>query len=84
MNRFQTTRWSVVLQARDDTAAARQAPGELCRIYRSPVCIVCRIRPNSRSVPKKTSVRSITTRDCHAAGSTDPDIDAWRRHATFG
>jgi len=44
VNRFQTTRWSVVLQARDDTAAARQALGELCRIYRSPVIAYVRSR----------------------------------------
>lgn len=37
MTRFQTTRWSIVLQARGQSAQARRALEELCRTYRSPV-----------------------------------------------
>ena len=37
MARFQTTRWSVVLEARGSAAPARQALEELCRTYRAPV-----------------------------------------------
>lgn len=44
MTRFQTTRWNVVLQARDGTAQARQALEELCRTYRSPVIAYFRSR----------------------------------------
>lgn len=44
MTRFQTTRWSVVLQARGESAQARQALEELCRTYRSPVIAYVRRR----------------------------------------
>ena len=37
MTRFQTTRWSVVLQARENGEQARLALGELCRTYRAPI-----------------------------------------------
>jgi RNA polymerase sigma-70 factor (ECF subfamily) len=37
VNRFQTTRWSVVLEARGATVQSRQALEELCRTYRAPV-----------------------------------------------
>lgn len=37
MGRFDTTRWSVVLQARGDPAGARAALETLCRTYRPPV-----------------------------------------------
>ena len=37
MNRFQTTRWSLVLAARNDSAESRLALNTLCRTYRSPV-----------------------------------------------
>lgn len=37
MGRFDTTRWSVVLQARGDPADARAALEALCRTYRPPV-----------------------------------------------
>lgn len=44
MNRFQTTRWSIVLHAGRDTAGARAALEELCRTYRSPVIAYVRSR----------------------------------------
>lgn len=44
VNRFQTTRWSLVLAARTDTAASRQALDALCRTYRSPVVAYVRGR----------------------------------------
>lgn len=37
MARFQTTRWSLVLSARSDDAAAADALAELCRSYRAAV-----------------------------------------------
>jgi RNA polymerase sigma-70 factor (ECF subfamily) len=37
MTRFDTTRWSMVLQAREDSAQARTALESLCRTYRPPV-----------------------------------------------
>ncbi|MGH8041919.1 MAG: RNA polymerase sigma factor [Rudaea sp.] len=37
MNRFQTTRWSIVLDARKEPAQARRALESLCRTYRPPV-----------------------------------------------
>lgn len=37
MNQFQTTRWSLVLEARADDARSRLALEKLCRTYRSPV-----------------------------------------------
>lgn len=37
VTRFETTRWSIVLQAREGTPQARCALEELCRTYRSPV-----------------------------------------------
>ncbi len=37
MGRFDTTRWSVVLQARGDPAASRRALELLCCTYRPPV-----------------------------------------------
>ena len=46
-NRFQTTRWSVVLQARGESPGARRALEELCRVYRSPVIAFVRSRGSS-------------------------------------
>ncbi|HEY6985845.1 MAG TPA: sigma-70 family RNA polymerase sigma factor [Rhodanobacteraceae bacterium] len=37
MSRFETTRWSIVVRAREDTAQARAALETLCRTYRPPV-----------------------------------------------
>ena len=47
MNRFQTTRWSIVLDAGMETAGARAALEELCRTYRSPVIAYVRSRGSS-------------------------------------
>lgn len=47
MNRFQTTRWSIVLDAGRETAGARAALEELCRTYRSPVITYVRSRGSS-------------------------------------
>ena len=44
MNRFQTTRWSLVLAARSESAESRQALDALCRTYRSPVLTYVRGR----------------------------------------
>ena len=44
MNRFQTTRWSIVLHAGRETAGARAALEQLCRTYRSPVIAYVRGR----------------------------------------
>jgi len=44
MTRFDTTRWSMVLQARDGTAQARSALETLCRTYRPPVLAYIRHR----------------------------------------
>jgi RNA polymerase sigma factor (sigma-70 family) len=44
VTRFETTRWSIVLQARGETPLARQALEELCRTYRSPVIAYVRSR----------------------------------------
>jgi DNA-directed RNA polymerase specialized sigma24 family protein len=44
MARFQTTRWSVVLEAREGTIAARGALEELCRTYRAPILAYIRGR----------------------------------------
>ena len=49
MNRFQTTRWSIVLRARGTTAQSRQALEELCRTYRVPVIEYIRRRSRGRS-----------------------------------
>ncbi len=47
MNRFQTTRWSLVLAARSDSAESRLALNTLCRSYRSPVLAYVRGRGHS-------------------------------------
>jgi RNA polymerase sigma factor (sigma-70 family) len=47
VNRFQTTRWSIVLHAGRETAGARAALEELCRTYRSPVIAYVRGRSGS-------------------------------------
>jgi RNA polymerase sigma-70 factor (ECF subfamily) len=44
MNGFDTTRWSLVLNARDDSAGARTALERLCGTYRSPVLAYVRRR----------------------------------------
>lgn len=44
MGRFDTTRWSVVLQARGNPADARRALETLCRTYRPPVLAFVRSR----------------------------------------
>ena len=44
MARFQTTRWSVVLEAREGTIAARAALEQLCRTYRAPILAYIRGR----------------------------------------
>ncbi|HMM68490.1 MAG TPA: sigma-70 family RNA polymerase sigma factor [Dokdonella sp.] len=44
MNGFDTTRWSLVLNARKDSAGARDALERLCRTYRSPVLSYVRRR----------------------------------------
>lgn len=44
MSRFETTRWSVVLQARGEAASARAALETLCRTYRAPVLAFVRSR----------------------------------------
>lgn len=44
MNRFDATRWSVVLRARGDPAEARRALESLCRTYRPPVLAFVRSR----------------------------------------
>jgi RNA polymerase sigma-70 factor (ECF subfamily) len=44
VNRFQTTRWSLVLAARTDSAESRQALDMLCRTYRAPVLAYVRGR----------------------------------------
>lgn len=46
MTRFQTTRWSIVLQAREGTSEARAALEQLCRTYRTPVIAYVRRRGN--------------------------------------
>lgn len=48
MTRFDTTRWSMVLEAREDSAQARSALETLCRTYRPPV--LAYIRRHVRSV----------------------------------
>ena len=37
MSKFQTTRWSLIVAARDSPAQARGALEQLCRAYRPPV-----------------------------------------------
>jgi RNA polymerase sigma factor (sigma-70 family) len=44
MTRFDTTRWSIVLRARDSTGEARTALEALCRTYRPPVLAYIRRR----------------------------------------
>jgi RNA polymerase sigma-70 factor (ECF subfamily) len=44
VNRFQTTRWSLVLAARSDSVESRLALDTLCRTYRSPVLAYVRGR----------------------------------------
>lgn len=41
---FQTTQWSIVLAARNDSVQARRALESLCRAYRPPVCAFIRSR----------------------------------------
>jgi len=49
MSRFQTTRWSEVLEAREGSARSRQALESLCRNYRSPVLAYIRGRGGSNN-----------------------------------
>ena len=44
MARFDSTQWSLVLQARADTPDARAALDRLCRTYRPPVLAYIRGR----------------------------------------
>lgn len=48
MGRFDTTRWSVVLQARGDPASARAALETLCRTYRPAVLAYVRAHTRAR------------------------------------
>lgn len=48
MGRFETTRWSVVLQARGEPADARRALETLCRTYRPPVLAYVRNHVHAR------------------------------------
>jgi RNA polymerase sigma-70 factor (ECF subfamily) len=48
MGAFQTTRWSLILAARDDTPTARGALDALCRAYRPAVLTYVRGRGHSR------------------------------------
>lgn len=50
MGRFETTRWSVVLQARGRPDAARAAMETLCRTYRPPVLAYVRRHVGARDV----------------------------------
>lgn len=47
MDRFETTRWSLVLAAREDPALSRRALDGLCRTYRAPVVDYVRSRGHS-------------------------------------
>ena len=47
-DRFDTTRWSLVLHAGADGAGARAALDVLCRTYRPPVLAYVRARPQTR------------------------------------
>lgn len=44
---FQTTRWSIVMETRSDTAAGHAALGSLCSHYRAPVVAYLRARGHS-------------------------------------
>ena len=44
MARFDSTQWSLVLQAREGTPDARMALDRLCRVYRPPVVAYIRGR----------------------------------------
>jgi len=44
LNHFQTTRWSLVLEARSEDARSRSALEKLCRTYRAPVIAYIRRR----------------------------------------
>lgn len=48
MSHFQTTRWSLVLEARTDDAHSRKALEKLCRTYRAPVIAYIRGRGAGR------------------------------------
>jgi RNA polymerase sigma-70 factor (ECF subfamily) len=48
LSQFQTTRWSLVLEARADNARSRKALEKLCRSYRAPVIAYIRSRGVSR------------------------------------
>lgn len=48
VERFQTTRWSVVVEAGGEGAAARDALATLCRAYHRPVLAYVRARLNGR------------------------------------
>ena len=44
MARFATTRWSLILDARQEAAAGAEALAEICRLYRQPVVDYIRVR----------------------------------------
>ena len=44
LDRFQTTRWSLVLEAREGDLRSRRALELLCRTYRAPVLAYIRAR----------------------------------------
>ncbi len=48
MSQFQTTRWSLVIEARSDDAQSRKALEQLCRTYRAPVIAYIRGRGVSK------------------------------------
>jgi RNA polymerase sigma-70 factor (ECF subfamily) len=73
MARFDTTRWSIVLQARGATADARAALETLCRTYRPPVLAFIRSRGYRDDVAEDLTQAFFTRfleRDYHA--SADP------------
>ena len=81
MSQFETTRWSLVLQARDDAPKARAALETLCRIYRPPVLAYVRGRGYSPETAEDL-VQTFFTRFLEHAwhASADPTRGRFRAY----
>lgn len=77
MGRFDTTRWSVVLQARGDPAGARAALETLCRTYRSPVLAYVRSHVYARDAAEDLT-QAFFTRFLEHAWYADADPERGR------
>ena len=62
MTAFATTRWSLIVESRSNTASAREALQSLCTAYRGPVLAYVRHRGYALCAGKSPKLRNATCR----------------------